>query len=42
MIPQDDTKFLNEVDKRTNEFLSKHGVKIDIEAEKNDVDLGSE
>lgn len=42
MIPKDDTNFLNEVDKRTNEFLFKHGVKIDIEAEKNDVDLVSE
>lgn len=42
MIPKDDTNFLSEVDKRTNEFLSKHGVEINIEAEKNDVDLVSE
>lgn len=39
-ISIDDTNFLGEVDKRTNEFLLKHG--IDVGNEKSDVDLITE
>lgn len=41
-IPIDDTNFLKEVDKRTNEFLLKHGVNVKIENSQNDVDLSTE
>lgn len=39
-VSEYDTNFLNEVDKRTNEFLKKHGVTIDLD--QTDVDLLSE
>lgn len=38
-ISFDDTNFMEEVDKKTNEFLEKHGSPININNEQNDVDL---
>ena len=39
-VSEYDTNFLNEVDKRTNEFLKNHGVPVDLN--QSDVDLSSE
>ena len=41
-IPPDDTNFKDEVDRKTNEFLAKHGINVNYNDEQNDVDLESD
>lgn len=38
----EDINFMDEVDKKTNEFLEKHGAPVNISNEQNDVDLETE
>ena len=41
-ISSDDTNFMCEVDRKTNDFLARHGIAVNLNDEQNDVDLESE
>lgn len=41
-ISSEDTNFMDEVDRKTNNFLTKHGVSVNLNDEQNDVDIESD
>ena len=41
-ISSDDTNFMCEVDRKTNDFLARHGIAVNLNDEQNDVDIESE